>query len=212
MNSLNKKGILSIVALTSLLLLSVPAGYGQDVPWITVDPMHTDVDPVGETFSVWVWLNVSMANVTGLSLWQIKLGYNTTVLNATGAGLASGYVLEGAGINFVDSVEDADGYILVMAAVMDVPADVVNVTMSKPLCHVNFTSTAIGNSTLELLDIDMTGGTYLLNSTGGMIPLDTVDGDVTVIPEFLPFAMLAVMMTVTAALVLLKKRWSTYIT
>lgn len=194
------------MVLTFLLLLSIPAAFSQDLPAIVIQPPHTDVDPAGESFSIEVWLNVSQANVTELYGWQIKMGYNTTMLNATDSGLAAGHPLEGKATSFSKSIEDADGYILIMCSLLNI-GDVVNVTVSKPMCYINFTTTANGNSILEQQSIGITGGTYMLNSTGQKIPFEAFDGDVTVIPEFMPFVALMFTITATATLVLLKKRW-----
>jgi len=208
MNSLYKKGMISAAVLTSLLLLSIPMAYAQ-LPQIFIEPSHSDVGMVGQTFSVEVWLNVSQANVTNLFGWQVKVGFNTTILNATNAGLMPGHPHEGLDTMFSRLVYNADGYILVVSSLIDFGQSV-NVTENKPFCYINFTSTAEGNSSLTQLDIDAVGGTYMLDNTGTRIPLEGVDGDVTVVPEFASIMVLALMTSITAALVLLRKRWSNF--
>jgi hypothetical protein len=162
---------------------------------------------VGDTFSIEVWLNVSQANVTNLFGWQVKIGFNTTILDATDAGLVPGHPHDGLGTTFAKQIYEEDGYLLVMNSLINL-AEVVNVTENKPLCYINFTSTAEGNSNITQLNIDEVGGTYMLDNTGTRIPMEGVDGDVTVIPEFASIMILALMTSITVALVLLRKRWS----
>lgn len=190
----------------SLLLLSIPVAHADGLPQIVIQPTHIDVTSVDESFSIEVWLNVSQANVTNLKGWEIKIGYNTTILNCTSASLMPGHPLEGLGISSGPSIEDESGYAMyyVLTMAMD---DYVNVTETKPLCRFNFTSTDFGNSPLEFLGVGETFGTYILDNTGLKIDFEPVPSDVTVIPEFSAFMLLMFMIIITAVLALTTKRW-----
>jgi hypothetical protein len=152
-----------------------------ELPMLKVEPV---ADPLlGVTFSVNITLEIPPGeNITNLWGWQMKLGYNTTILDATGVSLLLGHPFEGKPYDSPVAIEDARGYILF--CVFFVPVDQsVNVTTTKPLAKITFNSTTYGSSALTFQRINLPGGTYLADKGGIKIPFTPVDGSVTVAPR-----------------------------
>jgi len=205
-NMLYKKGMITMAFLVLLLFFCIPTGRATGEPELVMTPMHTTVNEVGGNFSVSIWLNLT-SPLSFLYGYIAKITYNTTILNCTAAGTLPGHPFEGKTGGFLKDIEDPSGYLLVQFYLQE-PGDYVNVTETAPLCYINFTGTAIGNSTLAFDKINQAGGTYLLNSTGQKIPFNATSGnDVIVVPEFSVFAALMFMAAMTIAIVLVKKRW-----
>ena len=205
-NTLYKKGMIITALLMALLLFGIPAGRAAGEPELVMQPMHTTVNEAGGTFSISIWLNLT-SPLPFLYGYIAKIAYNTTILNCTAANTLLGHPFEGKTGGFLKAIEDPSGYVLVQFYLQE-PGDYVNVTATAPLCYINFTSIALGSSTLAFDKINQAGGTYLLNSTGQKIPFTAISGnDVIVIPEFSVFAALMFMAAMTITIVFVKKRW-----
>jgi hypothetical protein len=156
--------------------LSADGGF----PQLSIVPPHS-IAPYNVTFDVKIWLNISQVPITFFCGWQIKLGYNTTVLNCTGGSLVPGHVFE----DLYDQIgppviNETDGTVLYMCAAT---ADYArNVTETKPLCKLTFIGTDTGFSNLVFLEINMSGGTYLIDKNGYKIAFEPVSGDVAIVP------------------------------
>lgn len=76
-------------------------------------------------------------------------------------------------------------------------------TGSGTVLKINFTATALGNSTLHLYE------TEILDMYAEVIPHDPVDGEVSVIPEFPTFIIMPLLLITSLAAALLGKAfWS----
>lgn len=206
-NNLPVKMFLAI--LLAILLTSVHPANAQGLPKIVVID-HLTVNSVGQTFNASIYLNLTAGtNVTNLKGWEIKMSYNTTLLDCLSAQLLPGHPLEGLSImNPAPTIDETAGTVLYMCITVQMN-DCVNVTTTKPLCNILFNGTAAGTSPLTLIGLNTTGGTYMINKDGLKISFEAVSGDVTVIPEFaLPLLITLFVATATIACVARKKRWN----
>jgi hypothetical protein len=191
-----------------LALTNTRSVNAQPLPTLTVID-HINVDSVGQIFNVSIELTLATGvNVTNLKGWQIKLGYNTTILDCKGAQLLPGHPFEGLSYqNPPVAIDEAAGYAAFMCMTTTI-SDYVNVTETKPLCKFTFNSTALGTSYLNFLNVNATGGTYMINNLGIKIPVGVSNGTVDVIPEFPLVSLLAIFLVTTAAtLAIKKKKW-----
>lgn len=204
-----KKTILSkkafVLVILAALLVNMQMAYAQ-VPQLTVQD-HLEVSDVGITFDVNITLVLPEGvTITNLKGWQIKLAYNTTILDCIGAALLPGHPFEGITVsNPAPTIDEAAGTVLYMCITMQ-PTDYVNVTETKPLCKITFNSTGIGVSLLEFQRINLTGGTYMIDKDGIKLAFEPVPGDVTVLPEFQLIFLLPIIAVTTATIAFLKKK------
>jgi hypothetical protein len=201
---LYKKCLLTLVISMSLLLLSTSVVKADGLPQLTIIPLHVDVADVGQTFSVVAWLNVSQANVTNLKGWEVKIGFNKTIVNCTSVSLMAGHPLEGLGISSSVDIENENSFAMHMCITMG--DEYANVTETKPLCRFNFTALDYGDSDLTFMGVGLVYGTYMLDNLGVKIPFEPVPGSATVIPEFSAFMLMTFLMAATAVSVLAAKR------
>jgi len=119
---------------------------------------------VGKRFSI----NITVANVTDLKGYELKLGYNTAMLD-----VVSIVLLPEENLPIGDfSIDDTSGIIW-----MNVTYDGSSITTEEPvaLASITFKTMKRGQSPLHLYD------TTLVNSSGGSIPHETVDGMVLIL-------------------------------
>jgi len=151
--------LISMLALTmtSITLVSVTGG---SLVEICVDPSRVSSATLtpGQKFSV----NITVANVSNLRGYDIKLGYDTTILNGLGVEVSPFENLPSAQWQ----INDAGGYVWI------------NVTYEQLLSTVGFVTVAtikfqvqgFGESVLHLYD------TKLVDETGGLVSHLTSDG------------------------------------
>ena len=179
-----------LLLIASMTLAGIPRVHAQ-LPYISLNPTETTVPAPGETFTV----DVNITEITDLYGYEFKLAFNTTILNATA--VTPGPVNTEAGIfkllpgEIVDSTyvwvplrNASDGY--VHAGCMFVGT----FDGSGILMTINFTALAEGNCTLHLYN------TVFGNSIGQEIEHSTLDGTVTVVPEF-PVAIVMPLLLIT---------------
>ena len=202
---LYKKCLLTLVVSMSLLLLSTSVANAADaLPQLTIIPLHVDVADVGQTFNVVVWLDVSQANVTNLKGWEVKIGFNNTIVNCTSISLMAGHPLDGLGISSSVDIENEQSFAMHMCITM--ADEYANVTETKPLCRFNFTALDYGDSDLTFMGVGLTFGTYMINNLGTKIPFEPVPSSVTVIPEFSAFMLMTFLIAATSVSALAAKR------
>lgn len=178
---MRKSIIMLLVAV--LLMGSVQRVNAQELPTLTVVD-HIQVDDVGKTFNVTVELTVPAGvSIINLKGFQVKLGYNTTILDCLNVELLPGHPFEGLNYQFSKAIEDGNGYAVGMCITIEATA-CVNVTESKPLFKYTFKSTGLGASALTFLNVNQTGGTYLIDVNGVKIPVSVSDGTVEIVNEF----------------------------
>jgi len=160
------------VALLFVSLAAIRITYAQETT-ISVDPAAGMADP-GTYYSV----NVTVANVTGLSAWELKLGYNPVVLDLKEVDVVQGPFLSAAGATDFNVEVTMYGYAQVGCALTE------DVTASGSGTLATFSFLVLPNypgfSNLTLYD------TILYNSTLGEIVHTTADGEftATLVPAF----------------------------
>ncbi len=183
--------MISLLVLSTLLVASTRPVSAATLS-INVDPSYLEVD-IGEEKSV----NINITNVEdpGLYGYDLKLYFNSTFLNCTGAVLPTGHFLTG-GLEIIKEVNNTLGYIqLVVMLTGIVPGK----TGSGVLANVTFSGIGIGTSSLEIKEVT------LLDPEGNEIQFGTNAGVIKIVPEFASALIIFVFMTVTLAVIMLKK-------
>jgi len=151
----------------------------QELPIVSLNPMEFEVPAPGESFTI----DVNVTDVANLQGYEFKLEFNNTLINATAVTPGP---IHPAGTLYIPGREINSTYIWTpLQNVSDgfVWAGAVlplfqTFTGSGIMMTINFTALATGNCTLHLYD------TELVDSLGEYLEHTTLDGSVTVIPEF----------------------------
>lgn len=172
-------GIVATLLLMGILALTFSVRTATSSPATTVSvkpPSIIDLSLVPDTlFKV----NCSVAEVTDLFTWQIKLFFNPTVLNCTGASYPTDHVFAGKTIVPVAPIIDNDaGSVLFGCSLMGAGAAFAG---SGTMCQVEFKVKSIGESGLEYSK-PYGEDTYLLNSNLDSIVAETEDGYFSNVP------------------------------
>ena len=201
--------LLILIIFSSITMRTVATPDGTEV-W--VDPPYYEAPTIGHTFSV----TVKIRNVTGLFGYEIKLWYNTTILNATSATLPTGHFLTPVDPSKIfiakqvvkDDYNATHGYAWVAVTLL---APENPKTGDGTLFKVDFKSTAMGLTPLTLLSppAGKNASEYpvkLSDINANAMPCKANPGSVKVIPEF-PVALLPLFMIITLISVILGKTW-----
>jgi general secretion pathway protein D len=134
---------------------------------VSIDPSSLNL-PAGQTFSV----DVSIPNVADLFAFQFDLGFDPTVLSATG--ITEGSFLSGGGATFFipGTIDNTLGTISFTANTL--LGNVPGVTGRGILAIANFAALASGTSPVNLSNV------IVLDSNLSDIPFSTAGGSVTV--------------------------------
>jgi hypothetical protein len=177
---------------------------------VSIEPSTVTVPEVGQTFTV----QINVTDVVDLYGYEIMLFFKNDILNATGAVRPSGHFLE-------PQIDPANQYVakweiknnfntthgrLWLAYTLLAPET--GRTGSGTLIEITFNGTNVGTTQLILADDSGVPGKVLLgNSQAQAIPNTTIDGTVTVVPEFpvVTFVLLFLMTSVAIATVKFKK-------
>jgi hypothetical protein len=184
-----------IIILTSVIVAKVRAQQAT----VSLVPASYTVPNVGLTFTV----NVTAENVEDLYGWALKLYYPNNVLNGTS--VTEGPFLKTGGIstaflvaNFTDSYNATCGLLDVLCLRT---GNVSGVSGNGTLTTITFTSTSTdGMEVLHLADVKLSDS----NST--VISSITIDGEVTVIPEFPVTLILLLLIASTIVAITLRKK------
>ena len=156
---------------------------------VSVVPVSYTVPNDGLAFNV----NVTVQSVTDLYGYQFELFYPNDILNGTS--VTQGPFLKTGGVstlfdvaNFTDNYNATDGLINILSLRTNSPASGVNGSGTLAIIIFNSKSNN-GPETLHLADV------MLSNSNVTEIPFNTVDAQVTVVPEF-PIALLPPLLAV----------------
>jgi len=197
-----KKNLVMYVILVPLLLFSVPTTPVSASPGgatLKIEPETLTVGPPIPTAPFQV--NVTVYNVTDLFNWQIKVFYNTTVLNCTGASYPSYHVFAG---KFYLPIEPVmyQNYVLFGCTLMGAEP---GFTGDGVLCQLEFKALAEGTSHLNFSE-PYGGDTFLWDSGMVEIPDTMANGKVIVLPEFSSLLMPLLMIATVTAVYLAAKR------
>jgi hypothetical protein len=188
---------------TSLLLVFILSNLTKaDVQqtMVYVSPAAYTVPSVGSTFSV----NVSIQGVMNLYGWEFKLYYPNGMLNGTA--VAEGPFMKVGGVStfflvasFTDDYNATQGRASVLC--LRTNPDALGVEGDGVLATITFNSTSnYGPEGLHLADVKLSDP----NAT--QIPCVTVDGEVTVVPEFPAALILPLTMIMTLMTIILRKK------
>lgn len=138
---------------------------------LSVTPTYTVVG-VGKTFVI----NITVTDVVDLFAWQIKLFFNSTVLNSTDAWYPSDHVFAGKTfIEIVPSINNEEGFVMYGSSLLGLQP---GFSGSGTLCQIEFRFTKSGSSSLDF-SRPYGDNTLLFDSYLDTIPADLEDGFVT---------------------------------
>ena len=191
---------LILLLIVSMTLVGVPRVRGA-VTYISLNPMEYEAPAPGHSFTI----DVNITDVTNLGVWEFKLAYNTTILDAVEV-IYEGRITENntdwLPINATghwSPINDTLGVVWV-GALFPWGQEF---TGSGTLVTINFTATAVGDCDLDLYE------TTLGDEWGDPINHTALDGSVTVIPEFPAALVMSLLLVATLAAALLGKTvWS----
>jgi len=172
---------------------------GQSTATVSVQMTTTSILNKGDNFTV----NINVTNVIGLAAWQVVLFYPSSVLNGTQVEEGPFLMTGGSTTFLVNPFTDNYNATYGILIVGDTLLGNANVNGSGTLANVTFTAVATGPCVLHLDTTGLYHGivTELDDGTNGLnvneIPFTTVDGQVTIIPEFPSLAILPLFMIAT---------------
>jgi hypothetical protein len=173
----------ALIVLSTMLLgpvIMVNAGPTR----VFLDPLTQTVGAIGDSFTV----NVTIADVVSLYGYELKLYFNSTVMNGTQ--VTEGSFLKSGGQTFFWTVSFTDHYNSTYGVVWvdcTLTGNVPSINGSGPLATIRFKSLVAADSIpLHLADVKLS------DPTASAISHQDSDGTVTVVPEFASlFAVLA---------------------
>jgi len=201
-NVLNRKKaniIFMATCLSILLSISILHAGATASPVIAVVPQTITVGDSlpTEPFTV----NVTITNVTNMFCWQVKISYDTTILNCTKAELPTDNVF--AGKLFYPAPAVIEQNYVMIAATLFYEEDMFS--GNGTLCQITFIGKAVGTS---LLEFNVEETYYTGYDTDIILNATRENGNITVVPEFPPSLIIPLFILVTlAATVLVKTAW-----
>jgi hypothetical protein len=161
-------------------------------------------DPASSTANVTQSFNVtiSVASVTDLYAWQVKILFNQTVIECSGAFYPPDQVFAGKVTSPVTPViQNSSGYVQYGNSLQ---GDVSGINGDGKLCVITFIGKDIGTSSLKF-SLAGQGYSYLLDSTLSEITTQFQDGTVNVVPEFSNVAMMIAFVALSSVVAVLLK-------
>jgi hypothetical protein len=166
---------------------------------IFLDPASRTVGAVGDSYTA----NVSISDVSNLYGYELKLYYNSTLMNGTQV-IEGSFLKSGGGQTFFYTVNFTDNYnstygLLYIASTLT--GNLSGVSGSGVLATVKFESVALGNSSsLHLADVKAS------DPNAFSISHEDSDGIVTVLPEFTSLFAALTLIIASLFAILLEKR------
>jgi len=198
----NAKKSLLIVFISMLFLNAFATHVIAAETNVAPDPLSMQIDQIGENATA----TIKVTNVTDLFTWQIRVYFNSTILNCTSesAWLPTGHVFEGNTIVPVAAVVDVDenGTFIDYGCTLMFVGD--EFAGNGTLCQINFTGTAEGSSALSFGP--WPARTFLLDPDGIDITFGVTGGEIIVIPEFPTLAIVSLLMILTLVATIAAKR------
>jgi hypothetical protein len=159
---MNKK-IIAIVSLISIVTIAVAYAI---MNWLASPVLYVDPKTVNGTVGQDFTINISTSNVADLYGWELKLKWNTTILEAVN--VTEGPFLKAGGETFFyPKINNTLGYIAMDCALL---GNITGVSGKGPLVAIGFHVKENGNCELNLYD------TILLNSSEEPITHTVNDG------------------------------------
>lgn len=193
-----KRKILLSSILPILLIAFVDLALASGSAVINVDPSYLQVD-IATTPTFTVSINITDVEEPGLYGYELKLFFDTTLLNITKADIEypDGHFLDWTD-NFPTPIiiNYDQGYVLLGGILL---GDVGGTTGSGVLATAEFTGLDLGDALLEIRDVT------LLDPDGQEMDYTVNDGVIDIIPEFTPALMIFLLVTMTIVAIMLRK-------
>lgn len=125
-------------------------------------------------------LDIYVSNVVDLYAWQVKIYFDSSILNFVSATVPQGHVFEGRQFFAPPPVVEKDSYGLYVMAGATLMGTQTGYTGSGILCQLVFTGINPGNSPITF-SRPLNDKTYLLDTKLDNIPFSATDGNVTVL-------------------------------
>jgi hypothetical protein len=166
---------------------------------IFLDPASQTVAAVGDIYTV----NVSISDVSNLYGYELKLYYNSTLMNGTQA-IEGPFLKSGGGqtffytVNFTDNYNSTHGLLYIACTLTE---NLSGVSGNGVLATIKFESLALGNSSLlHLADVKAS------DPNASSISHEDSDGIITVLPEFTSLLAALTLIIASVFAILLEKR------
>jgi len=166
---------------------------------VFLDPASQIVGAVGDSYTV----NVSISDVSSLYGYELKLYYNSTLMNGTQA-IEGPFLKSGGGqtffytVNFTDNYNSTHGLLYIACTLT---GNLSGVSGSGVLATAKFEALALGNSSLlHLADVKAS------DPNSSAISHEDSDGSVTVLPEFTSLFAALTLIIASVFAILLEKR------
>jgi hypothetical protein len=188
-----------------IVLLTVPLGTVIRVDAgstrVFLDPPNQTVGAIGDFFTI----NISIADVSNLYGYMLKLYFNSTVMNVTQAPIegpftrSSGQTHVFIPLIFTNHYNSTHGEVLVACTMY--PPSVSGINGSGVLATIEFKSLVLGDSVpLHLTDVELS------DPNSSPIPCEVSDGIVTVVPEFTSTVVVLTLIIASLFGILFRKR------
>jgi len=207
-----RKTLVSILVLSVITVLTtyLPTPGSSSPASIEVVPVSAEKWP-GEFLIV----NITVSDVTDLYLWMFRLRWNKTVLQLNsireGPFLEEGGDTSGIMLSPM-TLSEINGAGRIEEAACSLVGAVPGVSGSGTIATLNFTCLSLGSTSIEFWEESplYKPATDLLNSDGVTISHTAPSATVNVIPEFMGFATILLLIAVLFAVILGKKVFRMY--
>jgi hypothetical protein len=170
----NKKLLLFLLIITALTAITtvnvLPYTFSSPTPTLQIVPnsiITTTLTP-GSTIT----LNASVTDITDLVTWQVRIYYNSSLLNCTNAWYPTDYVFAGKFTVPVDpTIDNTAGYVQHGCTLLSGGGFTGNGT----LCQINFTVLSRGNCTIRFSE-PYGDKTFLWDSNDNLISATIING------------------------------------
>ena len=167
-----KKRIISTMNIATILILALIVVQSTKAQTTTLSVEPQTIDPTlipGDTFTI----NCSVADVVDLFIWQIKLFFDPTILNCTGAWYPSDHVFAGKiGVPVIPIIDNEIGYVLHGYSLLGAEP---GFDGSGTLCQIEFEVISCGKSGLNYSE-PYGADTFLLDSNLDEISTEVKNG------------------------------------
>ncbi len=164
--------IIAIAIMSIMFYGRVPA-YSSGQTTLTFNPISSY--PLnGQSITI----NVTILDVNNLADWQLRIGFNPSIINCTGVTVPPNNIFGGNYYLLPPEINNTKGYVKAFCFLNAVGG----VNGSGILCQINFQCLTPGITALELIRLDcaLCGGTYLQQPDYTFISFVDVDGAVEV--------------------------------
>jgi hypothetical protein len=173
MNFNTKIQHLIILLLLIINILILPKANSSTTPIVYITQQYELLQPA-QTCTI----NVTIANITNLNAWQIKLSFNPKILNCQAVYIPDDNIFRGYTTWNHSEVDNTIGYVKIFCAIQGTDS----VAGSGTMCQIEFKCLTLGVSGLNFVDVNSFYGCYLQDPAYTFIPFEAIDGRIKVVP------------------------------